>query len=159
MYKMIKMQFDIIFLSKNVKKSIFKVLKFLKFGESFHLTEYSFESIITLQKRTSVRAREEAMGSSKMLPQRREVSVICQHKTDGTIIPIKFKLEEKDGTVQMFKINKYSVVSTPGEYRMPNMVKINSKAWCFDCMITVLGSESNAKLYYYTDNLKWEAAF
>ena len=36
--------------------------------------------------------------------------VICQHKTDGTIIPLKIRITDEDGEYQVYNIKSYKDV-------------------------------------------------
>ena len=52
--------------------------------------------------------------------------VICQHKTDGTIIPLKIRITDEDGEYQVYNIKSYKDVSNrtaytlcPTEHRLP----------------------------------------
>lgn len=44
--------------------------------------------------------------------------VICQHKTDGTIIPLKIRIAGEDGEYQIFKIKSYKVLSDHKEHTL-----------------------------------------
>ena len=48
--------------------------------------------------------------------------VICQHKTDGTIIPLKIRIAGEDGEYQIFNIKSYKVLSDHKEHTLPNGV-------------------------------------
>jgi len=44
--------------------------------------------------------------------------VICQHKTDGTIIPLKIRIADEDGEYQIFNIKSYKVLSDHKEHTL-----------------------------------------
>ena len=46
--------------------------------------------------------------------------VICQHKTDGTIIPLKIRITDEAGEYQVYNIKSYKDVSNRTAYTMPN---------------------------------------
>lgn len=90
---------------------------------------------------------------------RKKVAVICQHNVDGTMIPIKFKIEDEDQIMQTYLIKGYRVVSEPGAYTMPNHVNVTSAFRIFECKITVLGIEKTIRLFYFIRTGHWEAQF
>ena len=65
--------------------------------------------------------------------------VICQHKTDGTIIPLKIRIAGEDGEYQIFKIKSYKVLSDHKEHTLPNGVSatLSNHLWQFECKICV----------------------
>ncbi len=43
--------------------------------------------------------------------QQKSLDVICQHKKDGNIIPIKIRLQDEDGLYQVFAIKSYHCIN------------------------------------------------
>lgn len=85
------------------------------------------------------------------------IDVICQHKRDGTIIPIKIRLKDEDELYQEFVIKSYRVVYRPGQCMLPNEIPTMSHRWEFDCKIVVLSMERKIKLSYNAHEGLWRA--
>ncbi len=45
-----------------------------------------------------------------------KVDVICEHKSDGSVIPLRFQIVDEDGVYQRFTVKGY---------------KLMKKSWCF----------------------------
>ncbi len=95
------------------------------------------------------------MGS--MVRSEQAVDVICQHKQDGSIIPIKIRLQDEDGVYQEFVVKAYRVLSHPGQYRLPSEVVTMGYRWTFECKINVLDRERRIKLFYNMSDGQWKA--
>ena len=65
--------------------------------------------------------------------------VICQHKTDGSIIPLKIRITDEDGEYQVYNIKSYKDVSNRTAYTMPNGTSVApaNHLWKFECKISV----------------------
>lgn len=90
---------------------------------------------------------------------RRKMDVICQHKSDGSIIPIKFRIEDDDGEWQNYLIRSYKVLSSPGMYTMPNKISSSNHTWNFECKIQVFGMEKTVRLFYNGYDNFWKIQF
>lgn len=84
------------------------------------------------------------------------IDVICQHKTDGSIIPIKIKLQDEDGEFQIYKIYAYKMLLENGIHIMPNGVKIGNHIWTYECRINVFGCLKTMYLMYNINDGKWK---
>lgn len=64
------------------------------------------------------------------------LDVICQHKKDGNIIPLKIRLQDEDGEYQAFSIKSY---------RCTNLNKavdpMHNPTLFFECKIIAFGQE------------------
>ena len=76
------------------------------------------------------------------------VDVICQHSKDGTIIPIRVRLVDEDGSIQTYTIKNYKDVSHNGTRTMPDGVFISDKTFAYECQIVVFGRYKMIRLYY-----------
>ena len=85
----------------------------------------------------------------------RPIDVICQHKTDGSIIPIKIKLQDEDGEFQIFRISAFRPLIEGGVHVMPNGVKMGNHIWSYECRIHVFGALRTVFLIYNTNDGKW----
>ena len=45
------------------------------------------------------------------MDKRRKVDVICQHSSDGNIMPLKIRFEDEDGQWQTYIIKEYKDIS------------------------------------------------
>lgn len=87
----------------------------------------------------------------------RIADVICQHKRDGTIMPIKIRLQDDDGEFQSYQIKAYKDVSSmKREYIMPNGVTAQGHLWIFECKIVNFDSEKVIRLLYNAFDNVWK---
>lgn len=83
--------------------------------------------------------------------------VICQHKADGTIIPLRIRIKDEDGIYQEFNIKGYKNLTHIGSYELPNGVCTgNNHLHHFECKIMVLGQQRLLKLFYNAYDCKWK---
>ena len=59
------------------------------------------------------------------------VDVICQHKYNGEIIPIRFRLMNEDGEYENYTIKGYRNISHPGPYTTPDNLYVSSSTYIF----------------------------
>ena len=86
------------------------------------------------------------------------VDVICQHRKDGSIIPLRIRLETSDGERQTFNVRSYREAPLPGVYTMPNGVSSMGHIKLYDCKIEVFGNERTIRLRYNTFDGIWNMA-
>lgn len=82
----------------------------------------------------------------------RTADVICQHKRDGTIIPIKIRIEDDDGELQVYRVKAYKDLSHCTDGAMRHMHK-------FECKIAVFGVERRIGLFYNSYDSIWKVSF
>ena len=70
--------------------------------------------------------------------------VICQHKTDGTIIPLKIRIAGEDGEYQIFNIKSYKLLS--------------DHLWQFECKICVFNMIKRIHLFYNSYENLWKVS-
>ena len=79
------------------------------------------------------------------------LDVICQHKKDGTIIPLKIRLQDEDGEYQVYKIKSY---------RCNNLSKVvNPKltpVLVFECKINCFDRERLVRISYSFNDGLWK---
>ena len=85
------------------------------------------------------------------------VEVICQFGRDGSIIPLRIRIEE-DGEYHTYTIRSYRDMSYRGAYTTSGGVFVSNKTLFFECNIDVLGRTRLIQLYYETDNRRWKIA-
>ena len=74
--------------------------------------------------------------------------VICQHKIDGSIIPLKIRITDEDGEYQVYNIKSYKDVSNRTAYTMPNGTSVTpaNHLWKFECKISVFNTLKRIQL-------------
>ncbi|MCR5153966.1 MAG: hypothetical protein K6B75_03870 [Lachnospiraceae bacterium] len=82
--------------------------------------------------------------------------VICQHKTDGGIIPLRIRFTDDDGLRQIYTIHSYREMNpfTDG-YRLPSGVDVTSYMKKFECKITVFNEQRTINLLYNANDGIW----
>jgi len=88
-----------------------------------------------------------------------KVDVICEHKSDGSIIPIRFQILDEDGTYQRFNIKGYRINETTGAYTSKDCLYVTNDTTIFECRIDVLGYKKTVRLYFFAHNLQWKLGF
>lgn len=86
---------------------------------------------------------------------RRSADVICQHKKDGTIIPLKLRIEDEDGELQSYSIRSYRPVSLGGKVLLPNEVTVARPIWRYECKLCIWGKEKIINLFYHLNEKVW----
>lgn len=76
------------------------------------------------------------------------VDMICQFTRDCEIIPIKFRLEGKDGELQEYKILGYRQADT-------GLGQKNNSIRAFDCAVMVYGQKKVIRLNYIENEFQW----
>ena len=85
----------------------------------------------------------------------KKIDMICEHKKDGTMIPIKFRITDDDGLLHEYKIRSYRDLSHKGTFKMPNGVVATSTIFPFECKIDCFGREKMLLLYYNSNENVW----
>ena len=82
--------------------------------------------------------------------------VYCVHQKDGTIVPIKIRIEDEDGLMHSYQIKGYRMLDGEGNTILPSGVGIGSNTNLnFECKITVFEREWRIKLLYRKFDNKW----
>lgn len=89
----------------------------------------------------------------------RTADVICQHKRDGTIIPIKIRIEDDDGEFQTYKVRSYKDLTQYTGHDAQNRTNAVSHIWKYECKIAVFGMEKRINLFYYALDNRWKVSF
>ncbi len=88
----------------------------------------------------------------------RPVDVICQHCTDGSIIPIKIRVQDDEQVYNVYRIKSYSVIASE-RLMLPSEVIVTTDLLRFDCRIDVLGMQRRIILHYSKSKVKWYVCF
>ena len=75
-------------------------------------------------------------------------AVICQHNTDGRIIPFRFRIKDEDGEYHVYTIKEYKDLSHRGVFTNPDGVEARTDVYEFECEITVFKKRRRVKLLY-----------
>ena len=82
--------------------------------------------------------------------------VICQHKTDGTIIPLRIRVKDEDGIYQEFNVKSYRDLTHSGSYKLPSGVLVSSNnVHYFECKIVVFNQQRLLRLCYNAYDSRW----
>ena len=83
------------------------------------------------------------------------IDVICQHSRDGTMIPLKLRIQDEEGEFQSYAVKSYKDCSHKGNYTMPNGVIATSTIFPFECRINVFGAVKVVSIYYNSTDNVW----
>ncbi len=88
-----------------------------------------------------------------------EVDVICEHKSDGSIIPMRLRFMNEDGEYETFTIKGYRECEKKGTHTTEDGIYVGDATFIFECMIIVLGMKRVVRLYYDPRNdTRWKLA-
>ena len=88
-----------------------------------------------------------------------EVDVIAEHKADGTIIPMRFRILNEDGVYESYTIKGYREIFRNDAYTTPDGLYVSKQVRVFECRVIVLGNYRTVRLYFNISNLNWRLAF
>ena len=77
-----------------------------------------------------------------------KIDVICQIKADGSVIPLKFRLQNEDGIYETYTIKSYKPLPKKGSYTTQDGLFISNQTDVFECRVHLMGLERNVRLYY-----------
>ena len=88
----------------------------------------------------------------------RNIDMICQHKADGTIIPLRIRMLDDDGAYQEYKVRTYRDLSYRGQtFDMPDVSRVHTSGiYPFECRIESFGHERTLKLFYNSYEHTWK---
>lgn len=82
------------------------------------------------------------------------IDVICQHCKDGSIIPIKIRVQDEEQIYHTYMIKSYLELASD-EVLLPNEVMVTSNIRRYDCKIEVFGMPKRIVLHYNKSQVKW----
>ena len=85
-----------------------------------------------------------------------KVDVICEHKSDGTVIPLRFRLVNEDGAYEAYTIKGYREILKKGCYTTPDGVTVSSRDKIFECRVLILDIYRTVRLYFNTATCDWK---
>ncbi len=87
-----------------------------------------------------------------------KVDVICEHKADGTVIPLRFRLMNDDGVYEAYTIKGYRQRNNGQTYTTPDGVYVCSRDRVFECKVIILDMARTVTLYFNMDKCAWKIA-
>ncbi len=87
-----------------------------------------------------------------------KVDVICEHKSDGNVIPMRFRIINDDGCYEAYTIKGYREIMRGDNYITPDGVTVCSKDKVFECRVIILEMYRTVRLYFDTDRCSWRIA-
>jgi len=85
-----------------------------------------------------------------------QIDVICQFNKDGSIIPIKIRMEDDNGETQSYVIQGYIEYPPGSGYRIPGGFSATNSIHVFKCKIHSFGHEEILHMFYNTANCQWK---
>lgn len=86
------------------------------------------------------------------------IDVICQHSKDGTVMPIKIRIQDDDGLYNEYMIKSYMDISSD-KVLLPNEAIVTTNILRFDCIIEVFCVEKKIRLHYNKQQSTWNMYF
>ena len=88
----------------------------------------------------------------------KNIDMICLHKADGTIVPIKIRMLDDDGAYQEYKIRAYKDLAYKGNvFEMPDVGTVHSSGiYPFECKIESFGHIRVINLFYNSYEHTWK---
>ncbi|MBE5842093.1 hypothetical protein SAMN02910275_00114 [Butyrivibrio sp. INlla18] len=87
-----------------------------------------------------------------------KVDVICEHKADGNIIPMRFRLMNDDGVYEAYTIKGYRQILRKDVYTTPDGLTVCSRDKVYECRVLILDMYRTVRLYFNTANGTWRIA-
>jgi len=86
---------------------------------------------------------------------RKPVDVILQNNTDGTIIPLRLRLEGEDGEKKQYRIMAYMDLSHQGARTFADGVYISNRDLAFRCKVLINDQIRIVNLYRKPSYESW----
>ena len=86
------------------------------------------------------------------------IDVICQNCKDGSIIPIKIRVQDDEQVNNVYIIKSYKEIISD-KVMLPNETIITSNIRRYDCKIEVFGIMKRIMLHYNKSQVKWYIYF
>lgn len=91
----------------------------------------------------------------------KNINCICQFNPDGSIIPIKFKVEDEHHQLQTFSIKRYRPLSIhrKTEKGYHSLARHTPYILDFECIVEVFGVEKRILLKYFMEEHRWKVIY
>ena len=88
-----------------------------------------------------------------------KVDVICEHKADGTIIPMRLRFMNDDGEYETYTIKGYREADKKGPHTTKDGIYVIDSVFVFECLIIAMNVKRIVRLYYDPQTTaKWRLA-
>ncbi len=87
-----------------------------------------------------------------------KVDVICEHKSDGSVIPMRFLLMNEDENYEAYTIKGYRQLYHKETYTTPDGVYVCCKDLVFECRVLILDMYKTIRLYFDKGKVTWKIA-
>lgn len=84
-----------------------------------------------------------------------KVDVIAEFKSDGTIIPMRFRTMNEDGEYETFTIKAVKQKPTKGTHTTEDGLYVSASDLIFECMIITLNTQRFVRLYFIKAQGSW----
>ena len=88
-----------------------------------------------------------------------QVDVIAEFKSDGTIIPMRFRILNENGEYQQFTIKAVKQADKKGAYTTEDGLYVSNADLVFQCKIITLDTERFVRLYFHPHTCSWRLGF
>lgn len=78
------------------------------------------------------------------------IDVICQFTKDGIIIPLKIRIPDDEGELQVYKVKAYK------EIPLITGMRTGTENAAFECRIEVYGCIKTIQIYYTSFSRTWK---
>ena len=88
-----------------------------------------------------------------------EADVICEHKADGSIIPLRLRFINDAGESETYTIKGYRESDKKGTHTTKDGIYVSDSTFIFECLIIDMGIKRIVRLYYDPRNgSQWRLA-
>lgn len=87
-----------------------------------------------------------------------KVDVICEHKSDVSIIPMRFRIINEDGVYEAYTIKGYRQLYQKEAHTTPDGIYVYNKDLVFECKVLILDMYRTVRLYFNKDKISWKIA-
>ena len=87
------------------------------------------------------------------------IEVICQHRFDGAIIPLRIRLKDEDGEFQTYTVRSYRELHVADRSRLPSDIVVSSRIYSYECKIMVFARERIVRIFYNLNDGIWRIRY
>ena len=77
-----------------------------------------------------------------------KIDVICEHKSDGSIIPMRLRFMNDDGEYETYTIKGYRESEKKGTHTTADGIYVGDSTFIFECMVICNNMKRVVRLYY-----------
>ncbi|QFJ54243.1 hypothetical protein [Pseudobutyrivibrio xylanivorans] len=77
-----------------------------------------------------------------------KVEVICIHKPDNTVVPLRFRLKNDDGEFETYTVSAFKPLPKNGTRTTKDGIYVSNSVDIFECKVHIFGLERTVRLYY-----------